>query len=66
MKKPSPLTELSPVRREVVTPQEYLRLTREQPHLIARSRFVAPGIGRPDFGGFEVQYSVPLYKRVRA
>lgn len=60
------LVDLTAVRREVVTPKEFLRLTVESPHLIARSRFVAPKVGQRDFGGFEVQYSVPVLKRTPA
>ena len=55
--------DVTPVRSEILSPQEFLRLTEESPHLIQRSRFVVPKVGRPGFGGFEVQYSVPVLKR---
>jgi hypothetical protein len=53
----------SPVRREVVSPADFLRISKDKPHLIARSRFIAPTIGRKDFGSFEIQYTVPLLKQ---
>jgi hypothetical protein len=65
VKTKSSVIDLTPVRREVVSPQEYLRLTKESPHLIAKSRFVTPSVGRGDFGKFEVEYSVPLLKRAK-
>jgi len=58
--------DVTPVRSEVLSPQEFLRLTEESPHLIQRSRFVGPKVGRPGFGGFEVQYAVPMLKRASA
>lgn len=58
--------DLTPVRREILTPAEFLRLSKESPHLIQRSKFVTPTIGGRDFGGFEVHYSVPLLKRAEA
>jgi hypothetical protein len=66
MKRVPPTVEMTPVRREVVSPAEFLRLAKESPHLIARSRFVAPAVGRRDFGGFEIHYSVPVLRRAAA
>jgi hypothetical protein len=66
MKKSSKFIDLSPIRREVVSPAEFLRLSKERPHLIARSRFITPVIGRRDFGRFEVHYTVPVYKNLEA
>ena len=63
MSKRSIIVDMVPVRREVVSPKAFLRLTRESPHLIARSRFVAPTIGRSNFGSFEVSYTTPVLKR---
>ena len=56
----------SPVRREVVSPAAFLRISQDKPHLIARSRFVPPVIGQRDFGSFEVQYTVPMLKHAEA
>ena len=53
----------SPIKREVVSAREFVRLTRERPASIARSRFVAPTIGGRDFGGFEVEYTVPKLRQ---
>lgn len=56
--------DMAPVRKEVLSPQEFLRLTEESPHLIQRSRFIGPKVGRSGFGSFEVQYSIPVLKRL--
>lgn len=56
----------SPVKREVISAHEFVRLTRERPAIIARSRFVVPTIGGRDFGGFEVEYTVPKVRQVSA
>jgi hypothetical protein len=53
----------TPVRREVVSPAEFLRISKESPHLIARSRFLSPRKGERDFGAFELQYTVPMLRR---
>lgn len=58
------IAPLTPIRTEVVSPAEYLRIARESPHLIERSRFVAPTIGKRDFGGFELKYVVPVLRRL--
>lgn len=63
-KKVSSLIHLTPVKREILKPADFLNLAKESPDLIARSRFIAPTIGRRDFGGFEVQYTVPRLKRL--
>lgn len=52
MKKNSQPIELTPVKREVLSPAEFLRLSKDRPHSIARSRFVAPKFGSKGFGGF--------------
>ena len=62
MKKRFQILDVTPVRQEVVSAKEFVRITRDSPHLVARSRFVAPTIGRRDFGGFEVVYSVPFLR----
>jgi hypothetical protein len=53
---------LEPVRREILTPAEFQKLLKDSPDLIARSRFVSPVIGKDDFGGFDVQYTMPRLK----
>lgn len=66
MKKAFSIVDFSPVRQETVSAKEFLRLSTESPHLIARSRYVAPTIGRNDFGRFEVRYSIPIFKQKEA
>lgn len=58
--------DVTPVRHEVVSAEEFLRLTTEQPHLIERSRFVSPVPGKRGFGKFEVTYITPIFKRAFA
>jgi hypothetical protein len=62
----SSVMSLGPVRREVLTPSEFRKLLKESPDLIARSKFVAPAIGKKDFGGFDVQYTIPRLKNFQA
>lgn len=57
------LQNLVLVRSETMSPAEYLRLSKQTPHLIARSRFVPPRIGERSFGSFEVQFSVPMLRQ---
>jgi len=64
MKKRLVHTELVPVRRELLSSAEFIRIAKERPDSIARSRFVAPTIGKRDFGHFEVEYSTPVLKRI--
>lgn len=66
MKKTSQLIEFTPVKREVLSPAEFLRLSKDRPHSIARSRFVAPKFGSKGFGGFEVEYDVPQLRQSHA
>ena len=66
MKKAFNIIDVSPIREETVSAKEFLRLSTESPHLIARSRYVAPTIGRQDFGRFEVRYTVPMLKHKEA
>lgn len=58
--------ELTPIKEETLTSKEFLRLSQESPHLITRSRFVPPVIGKKDFGSFRVRYAVPILKRKAA
>ena len=57
---------LEPVRSEILTPTEFKELLKESPELIARSRFIAPTIGKKGFGGFDVKYIIPRLKRSQA
>ena len=60
------LIELKPVQSERLSPKEFLSLTKDRPHIIARSRFVAPTVGGSDFGTFDVKYAMPILKRAAA
>ena len=62
MKKRFHVINVSPVKQETLSAKEFLRLSTDSPHLIAGSRYVAPAIGRHDFGRFEVRYTVPILK----
>lgn len=53
---------MEPVRKEVVSAKEFMRLTKESLPLIERSRFVPPKLGSNTFGDFEVVYSVPMLR----
>ena len=66
MKKRFHIIDVSPVKQETVSAKEFARLSIDSPHLIARSRYVAPTFGRRDFGRFEVRYTVPILKHKTA
>jgi arsenate reductase-like glutaredoxin family protein len=67
MSKRKPLAvSLEPVRREVLTSTEFKKLLQESPELIARSKFVMPTMGKNDFGGFEVQYTIPRLRNLQS
>lgn len=63
MKKPF-IVDVRPVRRETISPSEYLKLLAENPTLIERAEFIAPRIGRNDFGVFDVRYTRSRHKQV--
>lgn len=56
-------TVMMPVRREVVSPAEYKRITATSPSLVERARFLAPIVGKRDYGAFELHYRVPMLRR---
>ncbi len=62
MSKHSRTIDLTPVKRETLSPAEFLSLAKQRPHTIFRSRFIAPTVGGRDFGGFEVEYTIPQLK----
>lgn len=64
MKKLITSIELTPVKNEKVSAQRFARIAKEQPHNIARSRFVPPRIGANDFGSFEIEYRTPMLREV--
>ena len=62
MKKRFHTIDVTSVKQEVVSAEEFVRLSKDAPHLIAKSRFVPPAIGAKHFGRFEVRYTVPILK----
>lgn len=53
---------LTPVKREILSASEFLRLSQKDTHRIERSRFVPPRIGETNFGRFEVIYRTPVMR----
>ena len=61
--KRSPITlDAKPVKREKLSAEEFLALSRNNPGLIKSSKIVPPTPGRRGFGAFIVEYSRPVYK----
>ena len=56
MKKTAPFV-MRLTRSELLTPEEYLKLSAESPRLIRRAEFIPPMQGRSGFGMFAVTYS---------
>lgn len=57
---------MEPVRKEVLSAKDFLRLTKETAPMIERSRFIPPRLGEDSFGEFEVVYSVPMLRPIRS
>lgn len=51
--------ELVAVKREVLSPKDYIELSRSKPTQIKHATYVTPRIGKPGFGAFEVEYHNP-------
>jgi hypothetical protein len=64
MKSNQPFIDLLPVRREMISVGEYLRLMTENPALIEQAEFMPPRIGGNDFGAFFVRYNGAQHKSV--
>lgn len=47
--------------RELLTPEDFLRLSPEDRENILRARIVPPDLDRPDFGLLEVEYKIPRF-----
>lgn len=54
--------ELEPVRRERLSPAEFLEVLDSDRGRIASSNYVAPRLGDNHFGYFEVEYDRPIYR----
>lgn len=54
----------TPVRSEILSPEEYLKVAKSDSNTIKRSRFIPPRIGDRTFGKVEVTYKHPRLRRV--
>ncbi len=59
---PLTLYETFPEKEEVISPKEYLNLTREQKAEIEDIQIVPPRIGSRGFGLFRVTRKFPVYQ----
>lgn len=66
MKKSFRVVDVTPVKEEILSSKEFVRLSEKSPHLIAKSRFLLPEIGKRGFGRFEVRYTVPMLRHKEA
>lgn len=57
--KRSATAKLIALKREVLSPRQYIELSRSKPAEIKRATYVIPTIGKPGFGAFEVEYHAP-------
>jgi len=55
---------LLPVRVERLPASRFLEMAERERANIARSRFIPPAIGSRSFGTFEVQYRLPVLRRM--
>lgn len=51
--------EMVVIKREVLSPQEFMNVNKSKPNSIKSASFVAPRIGSKSFGAFEVEYRTP-------
>jgi len=51
--------EMVVVKKEVLSPQDFLRAHNSKPESIKTASFVPPRIGQRGFGAFEVEYRHP-------
>lgn len=57
--KMSSTLQLVAVKRQTISPKEYLELSQNRPSEIKRATYVSPRIGKPGFGSFDVEYRTP-------
>lgn len=48
--------EMVIVKKEVMSPQDFLRVQKSEPGSIKTASFLPPRIGQKSFGAFEVEY----------
>lgn len=53
------VAKLIAVKREILSPKQFIELSRSRPADIKRATYVIPTIGKPGFGAFEVEYHAP-------
>ena len=53
------VAKLIAVKRETLSPTQFIELSRSRPADIKRATYVIPTIGKPGFGTFEVEYHAP-------
>lgn len=56
------IVDVRPVRRETLSPKDYLKLMAENPMLVERAEFIPPAQGERDFGLFDVRYTRARYR----
>ena len=59
---PDDFLQFEPVRRERLSPAEFLEALNSDRDNIESSHFVAPQLGDDHFGYFEVEYRNPVYR----
>lgn len=52
---------LDTTSRQVLTPEEFLRLSDEERANLRATRVVPPQLGEAGFGYIEVQFKIPVY-----
>lgn len=57
MKKTPFVIDVRPVRSEIISADEYMKLSKDSPGLIERAEFMPPRVGAPGFGNFLVRYA---------
>ncbi len=53
--------ELTPQTKQIINPEDYLRLTDSEKRNIKKSKFVPPQLGSNNFGCFELILKNPIF-----
>jgi hypothetical protein len=62
MKKKPTWIDARPVKDEVLTARQFVKLTTTQKRNIAHTTMLPAKLGSAEFAGFRVQYKTPAYK----
>lgn len=54
--------ECDKFNKEIISPEEYLKLTDSDKANIESSKIIPPSLGSNDFGKIEINYKYPIYK----